>query len=127
MTRTLGSAHPPMVPSSRGEEKFVSPWCLTFTVPVPILAVVAIVTHPCMFRSLQSILRTRSSFESVKALETDEAAARALEQLVLYVRGFDPAHADQEILYPVEVCPPEFVDGHLRYHQIRRPVWGRFD
>eukprot|EP00978_Attheya_sp_CCMP212_P022947 scaffold69384_cov30-Attheya_sp.AAC.2 len=64
----------------------------------------------------------------VKALVTDEAAARALEQLVLYVQGFDPAQADQEILYPVEVRPPEFVNGHLHYHQIIcHPVWGHFD
>eukprot|EP00978_Attheya_sp_CCMP212_P019385 scaffold54306_cov38-Attheya_sp.AAC.5 len=63
----------------------------------------------------------------VKALVMDEAVARALEQLVLYVQGFDPAHADQEILYLVEVRPPEFVDGHLHYHQIRHPVWGHFD
>jgi hypothetical protein len=32
----------------------------------------------------------------VKALETDEAAVRAFEQLVIYVQGFDPAHADKE-------------------------------
>eukprot|EP00978_Attheya_sp_CCMP212_P012124 scaffold30130_cov58-Attheya_sp.AAC.6 len=64
----------------------------------------------------------------LKEVETPEAAIRAIEQLTLYVLGFDPTCADQEMLYPPELCPLEIVNGKDQFSPILYPaVWGHFD